>query len=247
MKDFLHNLLDAISLRPRYLALESEGPTGLCKSPGVAGATGLSLDLMLQPWLESRGEWIGRRPAIWIDDVAIGASAAKFAADKRLAVAAVAVHEASHVAAGRWQQRYYSPGVRDAAVELAAYAEATRHRASVPPFYQHGWQFVRLCVHARHRARMAGCDVPGSWVFDGGVYELPSFEQFEYSLLGGAECEHLAAEPIDAINSFRPPKAFEELWQRSLRAWLAKQTKYSDAIRVAIDMVDVTPVTPDHE
>lgn len=239
MKRFLHNLLDSILLRQRYIVFESECPQGLPKMGRAAGATSPSLDLALQPWLESRGEWAGRKPVIWIDDLAIRNATATN--EEQLALAAVAIHEAAHVAEHRQTLRSYPEAVRNAVVKIAAYSEARQHHASTPPFFQHGWKFVRICSHLRQRARAVGVDVPGHWVFDGDVYELPSLNQFDSTLLGGLEARDLAAEPIEKINTFRPPRAFEELWQRSLRAWLAKQTIYSDAIRVAIDMVDVVP------
>ena len=56
---------------PLYLAFSSSLPRDLRPPESVWGMHSPALDLGLRAWLESRGEWRGRGPAIVVNDLSI--------------------------------------------------------------------------------------------------------------------------------------------------------------------------------
>src|SRR5262245_18018354 len=57
--------------QPFYCVFKSDNPPESCTMPYALAFTGRTLDVNLKPWLESRGEYQGRRPAIFFDDIAM--------------------------------------------------------------------------------------------------------------------------------------------------------------------------------
>lgn len=225
-----HPLLEVLfPQQPFYAVLQSDDPpAGTAAAVGAWGTAGKTLDIRLKDWLESRGLWRGRRPAIYVADLDIRTFAEKntpagITADQyeTQIVRSVTTHEAAHVA-------QIGIDLREPTPELTAYAErmeaysivANADDSPLPAMMLHDDQFIRLSLHAAYRASQAGFSFPIDYLFDWQTYEVAPPSEFENRLMG--EPEALADVSLPEIINFRPPIHFTQLWQECVQAWIEK-------------------------
>jgi hypothetical protein len=239
MKDSLSNLLDALlpAFSP-YVVFESANPPRECLLAESLGVTGPLLDVTLMPWLQSRGEWNGRAPAIFVADDRVATVAAEAKASAEQIVAAVVIHEAAHIVDRGIDLSPPTPERCELAAEVAAYSTRTADDPARPPMDGHGWRFVRLAVHLHHRAEATGWHLPINYLFSGRSYEIADPSLFQYALQ--QEPKNLADVPILEINTFRPPAQFVALWQTCMWAWINGH-RLHPGIPAAIAMLPCEP------
>lgn len=245
--DIVHNLVAAVMPTPVYVVFESQGPPSALNFGDAIGSTGKAADLLAMDWLIERGEWRGRAPLVWINDLRISQLAAEYHAVREVTAAelerqlitAVTIQELAHIAEKGIDAAPVCDNRKTFAVAIAAYSAATLHSPERPPFDGHTWKWIRLCVHLQYRAAQAGFEAPSELIMSHDVYHLPPLERFASPLYGQFEPSNLERESIFKINEFRPPHYFAELWKDSVRSWLAQQTTYTPAIHPAIDMLQV--------
>ena len=247
--DIPRNLAAAVFPTKVYIIYESDGAPSALNFGDAIGSTGKVADLLAADYLVKRGEWNGRRPLVWLNDVRISELAAEYHAIRevepaelaRQLMVAATIHELAHVAEQGVDTAPISNTRKEFAVAIAAYSAETLHSPERPPFDCHGWRWIRNSIHLHHRALQAGYETPLDLVMIHENYCLPPLEQFASRLHGQFEPSNLARESIFDINTFRPPHLFAELWKDSVRYWLAQQTAYTPAIHPAIDMLNVVP------
>jgi hypothetical protein len=216
----IQQLANALLSESVYIARSSDdAPFGL---PGALGATSRSLDVVLMPWLRSRGEWAGRKPAIFIDDVAIKKLIEDENGDEQLhdqILAAVLTHEVGHIAESSpdlTEPTEERCGSAMAALAFSLDAVVDGTVFSFSPFWSHGERFIRGAIHLAYRAAALGCAFPVEFLFFE-AYHLPSACEFQHAL--GREPQYLASVPIRDIHTFQPTGEFIRLWQRCLTDW----------------------------
>jgi hypothetical protein len=208
--------------RPVYVCLQSEGaPAPL---PSSYGCTSPTCDVLLRPWLESQGRWFGRRPAIFIDDLLLRANITAESpadADRLFArwLAAILIHELAHVVHQGVDLAEVTTDTDRRAMALAAFSISVQDSPSIPPWYGHNGEWVRLALHLAHRATARGQHVNVDDLFDGERYGIAEPSEWQYSLVG--EEAALASASIFKVQHFRPPLGFIELWRRCVDRWRA--------------------------
>jgi hypothetical protein len=230
---------------PCYTVLESSEPPATCRIPGAIGCTSRTLDVLLKDWLEERGEWVGRRPAIYIADATIAQIAREQATEptgvsqlhNEILVAAVC-HELAHVAES--EPDYCQPfaELQTFATKLAAYSLSIAEQSPYPPFFGHGPHFIRAAVHLAYRAEKLGWRFCGDFLFDGNVYGLTDASRFAYALDREPAC--LAEVSIFEIRKFRAPMLFVRLWQECVNAWIDQQPADTAGAAMARRLLNVT-------
>ena len=195
-----------------YVCLESDGATS--PLPGCWACTSPSCDLLLRPWLESIGRR-GRRPAIYLDDLAIRRAAPDESAADEM-IHAVLCHELAHVAEQRIDLAEVTAEATGRAMALAAFSNSITDSPSVPPFFGHTPAWLRAVFHVHHRMS-AWHHVHLEWLFDHEALGLSHPDEWLDSLNG--EPAALAAVPIFELPRFRPPQRFQELWIRNVERW----------------------------
>jgi hypothetical protein len=149
---------------PIYFIAESDGAPDKCRLPDALATTGRTLDLLARPWLESRGEWRGRRPAIYLADRVIqrladaeaGDDATRAADLARQLAAAIVCHEIGHVVESTPDYSEATPKKVEFATAIAAYSLVVDGSTALPPMRGHSAKFIRLSLHAAYRANKAG-------------------------------------------------------------------------------------------
>lgn len=249
-KEIVHELAAAVMpSTPIYTALRSEGAPESLQIGEALACFGRANDLVAMGYLQARGEWNGRRPLVYFNDISISNIAAtqhtahgltRREMEDEFAVG-IAIHEFAH--ATEILPDYSEPSVSRVGFAnfVAAYSAVELTSGDRPPFDGHGWRWVRNCCHLYHRAKLAGFDCPAHFIFSGENYQLPEFEQFLYAINGAFELSNLERVSIFEINRFRPPHHFVDLWKGAVRYWLAQQTAYSPAISTALQMLEVEP------
>jgi len=228
-----------------YIVLESQGPPPSVRLPGALAFTGLALDVQLEPWLSARGDWQGRRPAIFVDDDAIRKLALEASAEhggyaaeiERHVLLATVTHEAAHVAQKGIDTRPMTDEFRELAEAAVAYSIAAIEDTGRPPFLGHDWRWVRLAIHLAHKANALGYTFPISFLFSGESYAITEAKNFAYAL--GREPVNLESESIFEINTFRPPLNFVRLWQRCVGRWIEQQPAGASGIDAATRLLKV--------
>jgi hypothetical protein len=202
-----------------YVVFQSDDPPVLAIMPNCWAATGRTYDVVLRDWLQSRGQWRGRHPAIYVNDVGIRQFAKEQASEelaaevfaRQLTIASTS-HEVGHIIEAGIDRTEVTPKLTDYAGAVAAFSIAISDDDSgFPPFFGHGPQFIRLAIHCWHRATKAGFESPIDWLFPHEAYGFPAYPSDFASALG-EEPSNLEREPLADIPLYRPRKYFIDLW-----------------------------------
>jgi hypothetical protein len=205
---------------PVYICLQSAGaPAPLA---GSYGCTSPTADLLLRPWLESRGRWFGRRPAIFIDDLLLRANVTAEApadADQLFArwLPTILIHELAHVVHQGVDLAEVTTDTDRRAMALAAFSITVQDSPSLPPWFGHNAEWVRLALHLAHRATALGQPVNVDDLFNGETYGIAEPAEWQYVLVG--EEAALERESIWDLQRFRAPLGFIELWRHCVYRW----------------------------
>ncbi len=230
MKDTARQLADLLLPEHQpYVVFASDCPPAAITMPNAWGATGHTADLLIHNWLADRGEWRGRAPAIFVNDLGVHEHCAKESRGNagqtlqwELQIAsAVICHEVAHVAEKSVDLSEPTPSRHEFAEAIAAYSFAVAESKARPPFDGHGWKWIRLAIHAAHRAHSHGFNFPIHFLWSGEDYATAAPEQFRFVL--AQEPSNLDRESLFEINSFRPPRAFCDLWRECVNRWLDQQ------------------------
>lgn len=190
-----------------YVADYQDTPDAF-RDPLCKGYTSPLLDLQLQPWLESRGEWAGRGFACVVD-------AERFPTFPDLAGALL--HEFAHWLDGplpedddRLAESLAEPLTTCmAANHRLPLAERSYYQPNLPPWHQHGSQFVRACCHLANRAGALVASIRPRHLVFGKAYGLASEQTFMNAL--ASELSNRGS--IREILTTQPPQRFTDLWE----------------------------------
>ncbi len=220
---------------PVYVLSTSNGAPQTLGLPGSWGTAGRTLDVSARPWLESRGALVGRRPAIYIDDLAIRDAA--FADDVdcnsdqrpglfREYIRAIVIHELAHVVECGIDRQPVSPAVEAKAAFVAAYSASVVDDKGFPPWRTHTLQFVRAACHLRFRALQIGVDVNLGLLIPFQDYGLSLGVWYWQGLMD--EMKKLAALSIFDIATIRPASDVLDLWRSDVTRWRDDQEHLSE-------------------
>lgn len=177
--------------------------------------------------------WLGRGPAILINDKRLYATAfhaaTKHGASVELAdefakvqLLGTVLHEAAHILSSR--DFTAAPiGVGPDALEAFDSFDDDRPftpnsgQAAIIPFNFHDATFIRCCVHLANRARRWGYKCPIDDMFAGARYGLSPAILYARAL--ETETRAYPFGNIGEILKTRPPQAFVDLWRRDVREW----------------------------
>jgi hypothetical protein len=177
------------------------------------GCTSNNLDLVAEDHLRERGDWTGRKPCFFIDDENIFRHAYEH-------LLGVTLHELGHVYTIGIDRRPSTPQRRECAQYCFAYAteKPDRHN-DLPPFWEHGIEWIRRTLHLRYRAiHDAEVLIPLGFIINGDMYGLkhPMGEYWHYVL---PECQRLHKAELWELSIHRPPQEFIDLWRDDVRAY----------------------------
>lgn len=231
MTNGLERLAEQIIGCKCYVLTSSDGANDDLEQYGghaTNGCTSRTYDLTWREWLEARGLWCGRRPAMWVHDTELREQARELAGQtgyplallEREAVNAVTIHEAAHVVEQGIDLAAPTPGRERFALAVIAYGVAESRIEAFPSWWGHDWRFIRLCLHLAHRA--AELSHPVSWelLYPAGLYQIPRANAFAVHL--GDEPQRLARVPAMELANHRPPDSFLAYWRHVVDQW--KQT-----------------------
>ncbi len=88
-------------------------------------------------------------------------------------------------------------------------------RTDLPPYFGHASEFIRACLHLRHRVRLAGIHIAANNLCGGWQYGLSPASQYARAL-GNEPARMIDATFRDILTS-PPPTPFRELWERDIR------------------------------
>ena len=222
--------LDLPPTAPLYLLLASQQPPEELANYPAPGATSHWLDLVARDWLKARGDWRGRGPTIWLNDVKIKAASVQdadgdsaFAEDLyRGRLTALLIHEVSHVLSKPID-------VDDDFPEVAIpFLKATVSNPHPPqpqdalkplPWIGHQCDFLRVLAHVVHRAEALLQDrLPDPWLLANRSYCVSPL--FCYRDVLGDEPEDMAGASFSTIRDTPIPEPFLELWRDDAARYL---------------------------
>ncbi|HUG89249.1 MAG TPA: hypothetical protein VML55_00340 [Planctomycetaceae bacterium] len=201
-----------------YIVLRAELNSSFDQCGRCLGYTSPFLDVQLEPFLERDGRWAGRGFATVIYEDAILAAwrARRPGFDVDWLLTTVVLHElAHHTERGRsWRHKL--------AVELAERPlkdwantgppklsrEFLSFDADLPPWHNHGAEFIRSAIHVVHRAwTLCGFPIHSQQIDAAGeLYGLASIGDYAHAL--GDEPARLADRPLLEVLASDPPEAF---------------------------------------
>lgn len=256
LEDFLRQLAPIdVDGMPLYALYADDVPNGFLPV-GASGVTGRPLDLALQSHLETSGQWKGRGPALIVDagaaqemalakaDAVGGLDVEDFCSLREALIASIALHEFAHTLSRSIDTATDKP---HEAIEALWTGAASRpfeetFTATLPPWFQHGADYIRALCHLAYRAEVDGHMIVADAAFASDIYELSSLDDYREAL--GDEPKQLFGCSFAAIRATRPPEAFVELWQSDLQAWeRANETddESADIFAAAVSMFDDKP------
>ena len=86
------------------------------------------------------------------------------------------------------------------------------------PFRKHAIRFIRIVLHLRHRAELAGCYIAASTLCAGYSHGLSHADGYRFVL--GDEPERMVDSTFRDICRIDPPVEFERLWHSDVDRWL---------------------------
>ncbi len=198
-----------------------------------AAFTGRNLDIAYRAWLESAGRWRGRSAVIVLDDSGVrnalrdGIPAeTNFAGQLRLAseihqVLATAIHEIAHVAE-LGIDTSEAPDVKyEQVVAAMAVCRAETKTARYPKQDRHSPVWLRLVVHAWHRATKAHYTVTPENIFPDRLGPTPKIANAILAL--HPELDALLNVPLMELCHVPAASAFVEMWKFKLSSWRKRQ------------------------
>jgi hypothetical protein len=223
---------------PFYVVMESDLPVPV---RGVGGCTSTHADALVQKYTPDR--WRGRGRAILVCDKTIvgiadevfGVVRGALTADEARTAPesftrqyirrylarqlfATAVHEVAHVVDREGHTYLSAPLPRSAVAALSTFlASDAPAPTGTPPFQDHEFSFVRLAMHAAHRAKTGGIDLDYQRVVNHGFYGLSSAEEYAEAI--GDERDRLAHLSLAEIRATQPPDTFRRLWTADFVRW----------------------------
>lgn len=169
--------------------------------------------------------WGDRRSAENGSDELVGHCVPQVAADDlELDFLRIVLHELAHILQRPelYRDRHGTESARIAFEALVLGDCVASEPASEPdprPFSGHEADFIRIALHLRHRAEMAGVLVPLFGYCAGTPYGLSHANRYRQAL--GNEPRRLAGERFRDILATPYPKAFWRLWTTDVARWLS--------------------------
>ena len=260
----LEALADEVLGAPVYIAFAHEA--GIDVASDVLALNHGRLDLHLERHLREAGRWRGRRPAVLLNDQAIGAWANErvepenLEAEVKRVTFGTLAHELSHVLLRPWPHYDDSPSVLDWDYETAMFkalatlpSDQVRQRTAMmgrSPWAGHEAKFIRMSLHCGFRlARASGVEIAAAVIVSTQSYELS--HTCHYAATISDEVVRLADVALADLARIAPPPAFRSLWTSDLRAWFlslesptAEQTR---AFTTGVNLFDLpTAKEPDN-
>lgn len=199
--------------------------TGAC-----AGFTSPLLDVQLEGWLSSRGQFDGRGFFVVIDSDSIIADCQKSGALLSDVVTAVFLHELGHWIEGR---RYSLPAIDELPAKMARRidplnpddldAEFAEQKLleQTTPWLGHEWEFVLVCCHLEIRARLhAPPGVNLNFRYAGSHYGLSPKAKYLETVRD--EAYDRRDDSLFAILDDGPNSAFARLYLTDMGAWKSR-------------------------
>lgn len=87
-------------------------------------------------------------------------------------------------------------------------------RKDLPPYFGHGIQFIRACLHLRHRAGLEGIHIAANNLCAGWQYGLSHANIYDLAL--GNEPARMIDATFREILTSPPPAPFRERWKRDI-------------------------------
>jgi hypothetical protein len=181
---------------------ESQGGASIC-----LGYTTPSLDLYLRDYID---DYRGRGPCMVIECPVDGDFLAE---DVEHFTLVTALHELAHILErpSLYQER---AGVDPAKLKfeslVVGQAVSKEPTLDLPLRYGHGINFIRICLHLRHRAAIHGTLIAPNNLCAGWQYGLSHASAYERAL--GNEPERMHDATFRQILNVACPQAFQELW-----------------------------------
>jgi len=205
---------------PLYIVPQSRLPDELGGKSVCDGFTAPCLDLYLQDVIGPA--WRGRGPGMVVNDTDF--SERMDADDLESAVSGIVLHELAHILErpALYRDRQGDDPMR-VQFEALCMGDAVAHEPApaetAAPFQGHGLRFIRIALHLRHRAEMAGTLVSLSGHCAGSQYGLSHPNRYREAL--GDEPARLADRRIREILDAEYPEAFWCLWTADMAHWLS--------------------------
>lgn len=213
-----------------YVVASSERPTGGdVITRRCFGVTGPSVDVVFADWLRHQGRWQGRKPCVFLDDLAL-------LDEHRQRILGIWTHEMGHLADFVIEDSAEPTELSATMAELTSqFCDINADAFKIPEWTSHDASWIRRCLHLRYRLGLVGHHF-GCWaIYNAEQYGLPPCESFDNRLGGVFEYECLARVPIGELDQFPPPFLFRQLWHDWLDWWEQKNPDLTPHARGIVD------------
>lgn len=206
---------DELKDAPIYVVMQSSLPADFALADDCFGYTAPALDLYLQDHIHC---WLGRGPCLVLNDVVLAEEYEP--ADMTYLMQAYALHELGHILNRPKPYRDCS-GVSPERIQFERLVLADVLRcapaADLPAYFGHEASFIRIVLHLRHRAELAGVCIAPALPFFGYSYGLSHASRYLAAL--GDEPANMTRCPFQTILATQVPAAFSRLWNEDLIAY----------------------------
>lgn len=201
---------------PFYTLMQPDSFPSPYKSTRAYSVSGRHI--ALREHLESIGAWKGWGATILFVDPP----------SDRLQFLGLGIHELAHCLPLRVPQAVAGPTEQqrtDQLARIAAWAAADPDELTQKPWIGHGLEFVRRCLHLRHRARVwRDVTIPYQFIgCAGNFYGLSPWWRYVDAI--GSEPFRLSGSRFHEIAAIQPPAAFRKLYREDVEARRAKLEK----------------------
>lgn len=198
-----------------HVVLQSNAETRVGSQ--VLGLSSLTLDWQFRKAIGD--DWRGRAACILVNDTTLAKMYPSDQMGFRFHFWAICVHEAVHVIEDGIP-RNIPRNERLAVITDAVMRTGDKKRPTeigLAPFHGHEDNFIRLALHAAHRARRAGYMVDDEQVCDSRMYQLSEMRVYSDAL--GDEPYQFARVPLQNLYAVPPPEKFTELFAADVERW----------------------------